>query len=69
MDGARKYWRVFLETNDIQYKEMALGELRHAGILIKKKLAHATDAKKKSWLDALEKERQEMVKAVSAPKE
>ena len=69
LDGARKYWRMFLQTNDQSYKEMAMDELRHAGILIKKRLANATDAKKKSWLDALEKERQEMLKAVSSKTE
>lgn len=65
LDGARKYWRVFLESGDQQYRDMAADELRHAGILIKKKMAKATDAKKKAWLDALERERQEMLKAVA----
>lgn len=68
LDGARKYWRWYLEKGDQVYKEMAADELRHAGILIKKRMANATNETKREWLNALEKERQEMLKAVSSPK-
>lgn len=63
LDGARKYWNTYLVTNDVQYKEMAHDELRHAGILIKKHLAVA-DEHEKEYLNSLEKERQEMLKLV-----
>ena len=63
LDGARKYWTMYQETNDAQYKEMAHDELRHAGILIKKHLAKADD-KGRVHLNALEKERQDMLKLV-----
>lgn len=65
MDGARKYWETYLETNDIQYKEMAGDELRHAGILIKKHLAKA-DEHERAYLNGLEKDRQEMLRLVKA---
>ena len=63
LDGARNYWNKYLETNDVQYKEMAHDELKHAGILIKKHLATA-DESEKAYLNGLEKERQEMLKLV-----
>jgi len=63
LDGARNYWNKYLETNDVQYKEMAHDELKHAGILIKKHLVGADDSEK-SYLNGLEKERQEMLKLV-----
>ncbi len=63
LDGARKYWQNYLETNDVQYKEMAHDELKHAGILIKKHLVGA-DESEKAYLNGLEKERQEMLKLV-----
>ena len=52
-------------SNDVQYKEMAHDELRHAGILIKKHLAKA-DESEKEYLNGLEKERQDMLKLVKA---
>ena len=64
LDGARNYWNKYLETNDVQYKEMAHDELKHAGILIKKHLATA-DESEKAYLNGLEKERQEMLKMIS----
>ncbi len=64
LDGAKKYWKIFQETNDAQYREMAQDELKHAGILIKKHLAKTTDPKTKEKLNELEKERQEMLKLV-----
>lgn len=63
LDGARNYWNKYLETNDVQFKEMAHDELKHAGILIKKHLATADDSEK-AYLNGLEKERQEMLKLV-----
>ena len=64
LDGAKKYWKIFQETNDAQYREMAQDELKHAGILIKKHLAKTTDPKTREKLNELEKERQEMLKLV-----
>lgn len=66
LDGARKYWLMFQETGDVSYKEMAQDELRHAGILIKKHLAKSTDEKTKDALNVHEKERQDMLKMMSA---
>ena len=63
LDGARTYWEKFQETGDVQYREMAHDELRHAGILIKKHLAKA-DESEREYLNGLEKERQEMLKLV-----
>ena len=64
LDGAKKYWKIFQETNDAQYREMAQDELKHAGFLIKKHLAKTTDPKTREKLNELEKERQEMLKLV-----
>ena len=64
LDGAKKYWKIFQETNDAQYREMAQDELKHAGILIKKHLVKTTDPKTREKLNELEKERQEMLKLV-----
>lgn len=65
LDGASKYWQMYLKTNDVQYKEMSNDELKHAGILIKKHLVNA-DEKKKEHLNSLEKKRQEMLKVISS---
>ena len=64
LDGATKYWKMFQETGDVQYREMAHDELKHAGILIKKHLAKTTDEAKKAHLNELEKERTDMLKLV-----
>ena len=66
LDGARKYWKMYQDSGDVQFKEMAHDELRHAGILIKKHLAKTSDEEKKEHLNRLEKERQEMLKLVKA---
>lgn len=63
IDGARKYWQTYLETDDAAYREMAQDELRHAGILIKKHLVGA-DEVYRAELEAHEKERQEMLKLI-----
>lgn len=67
LDGARKYWNIYLETEDTAYKDMAQDELRHAGVLIKKHLAGADEDYRKQ-LNAHEKERQEMLKVISSQK-
>ena len=67
LDGAETYINRYLETNDVAYRDMASDELRHAGILIKKHLAGA-DENYKAELNAHEKERQELLKMVSATK-
>ncbi len=63
LDGARTYWEKYQETGDVQFREMAHDELRHAGILIKKHLAKA-DESEKEYLNNLEEERQKMLKLV-----
>ena len=63
LDGARNYWELYQQTNDIQYREMAHDELRHAGILIKKHLVKA-DESEREHLNRLEEERQKMLKLV-----
>lgn len=63
LDGAKDYWERFNETGDVQYREMAHDELKHAGILIKKHMATA-DEKEKEYLNRLEKERTEMLRLV-----
>lgn len=65
LSGAETYWRLYGDTGDTQYREMASDELRHAGILIKKHLAKGGD---KAKMDAYEKRRQEMMKEVSPVK-
>lgn len=65
LDGARKYYAMFQETGDSTYKDMAGDELRHAGILIKKHLAKTTDESHREALNIHEKERQDMLKAMS----
>lgn len=65
LGGAETYWRLYQDTGDTQYREMASDELRHAGILIKKHLAKGGD---KDRLDAYEKRRQEMLKEISTAK-
>lgn len=66
LDGAENYYDLYLETNDIQYKEMANDELKHAGILIKKHLSTVTDEKQREKLNSYENSRQEMIKKISA---
>ena len=63
LDGARKYIDLFNETGDVQYREMAHDELKHAGILIKKHLAKA-DEKERVKLNEKERERMELMKLV-----
>ena len=64
--GAEKYLDAYSSTGEQAYKDMASDELRHAGILIKKHLAKAADEDRKAELNAQEKRRQDMLKAVSA---
>lgn len=59
LDGAEKYWKLYLETNDSSYKEMASDELKHAGILLKKR--NSTEKN----IEALEIKRQELMKVIS----
>ncbi len=62
---AENYWKMYLETSDIQYKEMANDELRHAGILIKKSLAKITDESKKEKISQYEKKKAELAKKIT----
>lgn len=62
LDGAREYMKRYSETMDNSYKEMALDELRHAGILIKKHLANGGNKEKLERQDA---ERHELMKVIS----
>ena len=65
LDGARKYWGVFTETGDSSFKEMALDELRHAGTLIKRKLAKESDPEARAVLNEKEKERGQLQKMMT----
>lgn len=64
LDGARKYWDLFQQTGDIQYREMAHDELKHAGILIKKHLSKTDKTDEKEYYNNLEEQRQKMLKLV-----
>ncbi len=69
LEGAEKYFRMYEETGDSDFKGMASDELRHAGILIKKHLAKNPDAEGRDRLNALEKKRQETLKMIAAKQE
>ncbi len=69
LEGAEKYFRMYEETGDSDFKGMASDELRHAGILIKKHLAKNPDSERRDRLNALEKKRQEMLKMIAAKQE
>lgn len=65
LDGAKKYHDVYKRTGDVQFKDMASDELRHAGILIKKHQSGNLTSEKAEKLNELEKKRQEMLKMLS----
>ena len=65
LEGARKYYDTYKKTGDVQFKDMASDELRHAGILIKKHTAKAATKEEKDNLNALEVERAKWVSTVS----
>lgn len=67
LDGAKNYFETYLQTNDIQFKEMASDELKHAGILIKKHLSKTNDEHRIKELNEYEDERLDMLKMI-APK-
>ena len=46
LEGAEKYYWLYKKTNDIQYKEMAKDELKHADILIHKHSLSASPEEK-----------------------
>lgn len=61
LDGARKYYERYEKTEDETFLQMAKDELRHAGILIKKKYEWADD-EMKAHLEEQENERQKLMK-------
>ena len=61
LSGAEKYYKEYLASGDVSYREMANDELKHAGILIKKHLINA-DETEKLHLTELEHKRLEMLK-------
>ena len=63
LDGAEKYWDMYLKSNDSQYKEMAHDELKHAGILIKMRYKNA-DEKTKEVLEEYENSRQQLLSSL-----
>ena len=65
LEGAKKYMKAYMEKDDEAYKEIALDELKHAGILIKKQYATA-DEKIKALLEKQEIERQELMKRLNS---
>ncbi|MBR6143883.1 MAG: hypothetical protein IKQ23_06320 [Treponema sp.] len=66
LDGAKKYYDTYKKTGDVQFKDMASDELRHAGVLIKKHTAKAATKEEKDTLNALEVERTKWVSTMSA---
>ena len=56
LDGAEKYIMLFQKTGDVQYKEMATDELRHAGILLKKHPHEVHEKKRQELLKMIPKE-------------
>lgn len=65
LDGARKYYERYEKTDDETFLQMAKDELRHAGILIKKKYEWA-DEEQKAHLEEQENERQALMKEMEA---
>ena len=65
LDGARKYYERYEKTEDETFLQMAKDELRHAGILIKKKYEWA-DEEQKAHLEEQENERQALMKEMEA---
>lgn len=65
LEGAEKYLADWKSTGDMQYKEMASDELKHAGILIKKHLAKTTDTEEKALLNKHEAERQKILSRIN----
>lgn len=65
LDGAKNYYEIYLKTNDVQFRDMASDELKHAGILIKKHLAKTSDEHKIKKLNDYEDERLDMLKIIS----
>lgn len=54
--GAKKYLQRFLDSGDLNYKEMSSDELKHAGILIKKAYSKLPNAEEKAKLKSYEDE-------------
>ena len=54
--GAKKYLQRFLDSGDMNYKEMSSDELKHAGILIKKAYSKLPNAEEKAKLKSYEDE-------------
>lgn len=63
LDGAKKYLAMYEDTGDVQYKDMATGELKHADILLKKHLSKATGSEREH-LTSLNDERTEMLRKI-----
>lgn len=54
--GAKKYLQKFLDSGDMNYREMSNDELKHAGILIKKAYSKLPNAEEKAKLKSYEDE-------------
>lgn len=54
--GAKKYFQKYLDSGDMNYKEMSGDELKHAGILIKKAYSKLPNAEEKTKLKSYEDE-------------
>ena len=67
LEGAEKYIEMYRKTGDSSYKEMASDELKHAGILIRKKLSGASTDEDKTSASEKERERQELQRKLSQP--
>ena len=68
LNGAKTYYHLFKQTDDNTYKDMASDELRHAGILIKKYLAKATDSKERDLINEYEQKRLDMLRMIEPKK-
>lgn len=66
LSGAERYLAAYRETSDASFKEMAMDELRHAGILIKRYLSQAADEAVRMRMDGYERRRQELSRTVSS---
>lgn len=64
LEGAEKYLEYYDASNDVSFKDMALEELRHAGILIKKYLLKTDDECIKRKLNEYEEKRNDMIKSL-----
>ena len=64
--GAKKYLQKFLDSGDMNYREMSSDELKHAGILIKKAYSKLPNAEEKAKLKSYEDELNSILKQLES---